>query len=151
MGVIASLFPLHTFYWGDSHSELTGEDLGQKISPTRIALDKGLNITIHSDAPVALPNLMRVVWTAVARTSRSGKIIGIEERLTPYEALKAITDWSAFQHFEESTKGTLTVGKLADLVVVSANPLKIEVDEIKEIEVLKTIKEGVLVYDIKEK
>ncbi|MFT5668761.1 MAG: putative amidohydrolase YtcJ [Vicingaceae bacterium] len=151
LDVIASLFPLHTFYWGDWHSELIGEDLGQKISPTRTALDKGLNITIHSDAPVALPNLMRVVWTAVARTSRSGKIIGVEERLTPYEALKAITDWSAFQHFEESTKGTLTVGKLADLVVVSANPLKIEVDEIKEIEVLKTIKEGVLVYDIKEK
>ena len=60
-GVIASLFPLHTFYWGDWHSELIGEYLGQKISPTRTALDKGLNITIHSDAPVALPYLMRVV------------------------------------------------------------------------------------------
>jgi len=61
LGVIASLFPLHTFYWGDWHSELIGEYLGQKISPTRTALDKGLNITIHSDAPVALPYLMRVV------------------------------------------------------------------------------------------
>ena len=151
LDVITSLFPLHTYYWGDWHSELIGEDLRQKISPTRTALDKGLNITIHSNAPVALPNLMRVVWTAVPRTSRSGKIIGVEERITPYEALKAITDCSAFEHFEESTKDTLTVGKLANLVVVSANPLKIEVDEIKEIEVLKTIKEGVLVYDIKEK
>lgn len=89
--VITSLFPLHTFYWGDWHKEIIGDSLGNKISPVRTALNKGLNITIHTDAPVALPNLMRVVWTAVNRTSRSGQIIGKSERLTPYEALKGIT------------------------------------------------------------
>lgn len=149
LNVIGSFFPLHTFYWGDWHEQLIGEELGQKISPTRSALNKGMNITIHTDAPVALPNLMRVVWTSVARTSRSGKIIGENERLTPYEALKAITDWSAYQHFEEETKGTLTEGKFADLVVLSDNPLKVEVDDIKNILVLKTIKDGKLIYEHK--
>jgi predicted amidohydrolase YtcJ len=96
LNVVASLFPLHTFYWGDWHKQIIGDSLGNKISPVKTALNKGLNITIHTDAPVALPNLMRVVWTAVTRTSRSGEIIGAEERLTPYEALKAITDWSAY-------------------------------------------------------
>jgi predicted amidohydrolase YtcJ len=148
LGVIASLYPLHTFYWGDWHQEIIGGDLGQKISPVKTALNKGLNITIHTDAPVALPNLMRVVWTAVERTSRSGKVIGPEERLTPYEALKAITDWSAYQHFEEATKGTLEAGKLADLVVLDKNPLKVNPSNIKDIQVVETIKEGQSVYKL---
>ncbi|PCI92968.1 MAG: amidohydrolase [Flavobacteriales bacterium] len=146
LDVIASLFPLHTFYWGDWHKQLIGDSLGNKISPTRTALDKGLKLTIHSDAPIALPNLMRVVWTAVNRTSRSGAIIGENERLTPFEALKCITDWSAYQHFEENEKGTLEVGKIADLVILTDNPLKVKPNNIKDIKVLETIKNGESIY-----
>jgi len=146
LNVIASLFALHTFYWGDWHKQIIGDSLGNKISPTRSALNKGLHITIHTDAPVALPNLMRMVWTAVNRTSRSGKIIGDGEQLTPYEAMKCVTEWSAYQHFEEDTKGTLAPGKLADLVVLDKNPLKVAPDAIKDIIVLETIKEGKSIY-----
>ena len=146
LNIIASLFPLHTFYWGDWHKELIGDSLGNKISPTRTALNKGLRITIHTDAPVALPNLMRVIWTATNRVSRSGNIIGENERLTPYEALKCITEWSAYQHFEEESKGTLEVGKLADLVILDSNPVKVDLENIKNIVVLQTIKEGSTVY-----
>ncbi|MFT5862949.1 MAG: putative amidohydrolase YtcJ [Flavobacteriales bacterium] len=146
LDVITSLFPLHTFYWGDWHKQIIGEELGNRISPVRTALNKGLKITIHTDAPVALPNLMRVVWTAVNRTSRSGAIIGKNERLTPYEALKAITAWSAYQHFEENEKGTLEKGKLADIVLLDKNPLKVDPDAIKDIQVVETIKEGVTVF-----
>lgn len=147
MQMVASLFPLHTFYWGDWHTQLIGDSLVQNISPVKTALNKGLNITIHTDAPVALPNLMRVLWTAVERTSRSGKIIGEKERLTPYEALQAITIWSAYQHFEEDTKGSLEKGKLADLVILDGNPLKVPTNDIKDIQVLKTIKEGQIVFE----
>ena len=146
LNIIASLFPLHTFYWGDWHKEIIGDSLGNKISPTRTALNKGLRITIHTDAPVALPNLMRVIWTATNRVSRSGEIIGKNERLTPYEALKCITEWSAYQHFEEDKKGTLEVGKIADLVILDKNPLTSELNDIKDILVLETIKEGITVY-----
>ena len=147
LDVIVSLFPLHTFYWGDWHKEIIGDSLGNRISPTRTALNKGLRLTIHTDAPVALPNLMRVVWTAVERTSRSGAVIGIEERLSPYEALQAITIWSAYQHFEEGRKGSLVPGKLADLVILDQNPLKVAPDAIKDIQVLATIKEGETVFE----
>ena len=146
LNVIASLFPLHTFYWGDWHKQIIGDSLGNKISPTRTALDKGLKLTIHTDAPVALPNLMRMVGISVERKSRSGQIIGENEKLTPYEALKAITDWSAYQHFEEETKGTLEIGKTADLVILDNNPLKVEPSTIKEIKVFETIKDGATVY-----
>ena len=146
LDVIASLFPLHTFYWGDWHKEIIGDSLGNTISPTRTALNKGLKITIHTDAPVALPNLMRMVGISVDRTSRSGQVIGEKEKLTPYEALQSITSWSAYQHFEEHLKGTLEVGKLADMVILDKNPLKVSPTEIKEIVVLETIKEGISVY-----
>ena len=147
LDVIASLFPLHTFYWGDWHKEIIGDSLGNTISPTRTALNKGLKITIHTDAPVALPNLMRMVGISVDRKSRSGQIIGEKERLSPYEALQSITSWSAYQHFEENKKGTLEVGKLADMIILDKNPLKVSPSEIKQIKVLETIKEGVSVYN----
>ena len=87
-----------------------------------------------------------MVGISVERKSRSGKIIGANEKLTPYEALKGITIWSAYQQFEEKTKGTLEQGKLADLVILDMNPLKVSEEKIKEIKVLETIKEGVSVY-----
>lgn len=142
----ASLFPMHTFYWGDWHAQIIGDELGQRISPTRTALDLGLPLTSHTDAPVALPNLMQVVWATVNRTSRSGRIIGPEERLTPLQAMKAITIWSAEQHFEEARKGSIEVGKLADLVILSDNPLTIAPERLNEIVVMETIKEGETVW-----
>ncbi len=125
---------------------MIGDSHGNKISPTRTALDKGLKLTIHTDAPVALPNLMRMVGISVERKSRSGDLIGPEESLTPFEAIQAITIWSAYQHFEDDRKGTLEAGKLADMVILDKDPFKVAEEEIKEIRVLETIKEGVSVY-----
>jgi hypothetical protein len=146
LNMIASLFPMHTFYWGDWHRQIIGKELADKISPIKSALNKGIIVTSHTDAPVALPNLIMVLWTTVNRVSRSGEVIGPEERLTPYEALKTITIWGAYQHFEENKKGSLVEGKLADLVILSDNPLKIEPMNIKDIQVLETIKEGETVF-----
>ena len=146
LNIAASLFPMHTFYWGDWHAELIGQEKAQHISPTRSALDRGLHLTSHTDAPVALPNLMQVVWATVNRVTRSGQVLGPQERLTPEEAFKAITLWGAWQHFEEDDKGSLEPGKLADLVILSANPLEIDPMRINDIEVLETIKKGETVW-----
>jgi len=144
--VIASLFPMHTFYWGDWYDQIIGPDLAQQISPIKTALNKGLMVTSHTDAPVALPNLMQVMWATVNRTSRSGKVMGPDERLTPLEALKSFTLWGAYQHFEEKTKGSIEPGKLADLVILDRNPLTVDPATINQIRVLETIKEGRTVY-----
>ena len=87
------------------------------------------------------------VWSAVNRTSRTGQIIGKDERASPYQALKAITTNAAYEYFEEDSKGSLEVGKLADLVILDNNPLTIKADNIRDIEVVKTIKEGKTIYD----
>ena len=144
--IAASLFPMHTFYWGDWHTEIIGEEKAQRISPTRSALERGIRITSHTDAPVALPNLLQVMWATVNRVTRSGKVLGPEERLTPEEALKAVTLWGAWQHFEEDDKGSITPGKRADLVILSDNPLTIEPMRINEIAVMETIKDGETVW-----
>ena len=144
--VIASLFPMHTFYWGDWYDQIIGPELAQQISPIKTALNKGLVVTSHTDAPVALPNLMQVMWATVNRTSRSGKVMGADERLTPLEALKAITIWGAYQHFEEASKGSIEPGKLADFVILDKNPLTVDPTTINQIVVMETIKEGKTVY-----
>ena len=144
--IIPSLFPMHTFYWGDWYDQIIGPELAQQISPIKSAIKKGMIVTSHTDAPVALPNLMQVLSATVNRTSRSGKVMGPDERLTPLEALKCITLWGAYQHFEEKTKGSLETGKLADLVVLSDNPLTCDPAAIGKIQVLETIKEGRTVY-----
>ena len=141
--VLPSLFPAHTFYWGDYHRQsVLGAERASRISPSRDVLDAGLTMTSHHDAPVIRPNAMRVLDATVNRTTRSGYLLGADQRLTAYEALRSLTAWAAYQIFEEASKGTLSVGKLADLVILSANPLKVKASDIHSIKILGLIKEG---------
>lgn len=144
--VVASLFPMHTFYWGDWYKRIIGPDKAQQISPINTALKKGLHVTSHTDAPVAFPNMMMILWTTVNRISRTGTVMGPNERLTAYQALQCITSWGAWQHGEEAQKGTLTAGKLADMVILDQNPLKIDPMKLKDIKVMETIKAGKSIY-----
>jgi predicted amidohydrolase YtcJ len=146
LGIFPSMFPMHTFYWGDWYGQIVGPEQAARISPMRSILQTGLHATSHTDAPVALPNLMQVAWATVNRTSRSGQVIGPDERVTPYEAMKMITIWGAEQFGEQASKGSIKEGKLADFVVLSDNPVTIDPQQINKIQVLETIKEGKSVW-----
>jgi predicted amidohydrolase YtcJ len=147
LGVFVSAFPLHTFNWGDWHREsVVGPERAENISPTGWFLTQGVKFSIHSDAPVIFPNSMQLIGTAVNRTTRTGYVLGAEHRLEPLTALKAMTLWPAYQHFEEARKGSIETGKLADFVVLSENPLTFERANLNQIKVLETIKEGHSVY-----
>lgn len=146
LGIFPSMFPMHTFYWGDWYKQIVGPEQAAQISPMRSILNTGLHATSHTDAPVALPNLMQVVWATVNRTSRSGAVIGPDERVTPYEAMKMITLWGAEQFGEQANKGSIKEGKLADLVVLSDNPLTVDPAKINQIQVQETIKDGKTVW-----
>ena len=147
LGILPSLFPMHTFYWGDWHVEsVLGHPRADYISPSRDVVEAGLTVTSHHDAPVTFPNSMRVLDATVNRITRSGKVLGPDQRLTPYEGLKTLTQWAAIQYFEETSKGTLAEGKLADFVILSNNPLKVEPLTIKDIKIVQSIKEGHVVY-----
>lgn len=147
LGIFPALFPMHTFYWGDYHREsVAGPERAENISPTGWVLENGMKFSIHSDAPVTFPNSMRILDSAVNRTTRTGYVLGPKQRLQPLDALKAMTIWPAYQHFEENTKGSIQAGKIADLVILSDNPLTIERAKIITIKVLETIKDGKSIY-----
>ena len=144
--ITPSFYTEHTYYFGDTHVLNRGKEQAFFISPMRAAIDKGLRPTNHTDFVVAPLDQMFVVWTAVNRISRSGAVIGPDQRITPMEALRAITINAAYQYAEEKSKGSLESGKLADLVIVDKNPLKVEAMSIKDIKVVETIKEGKTIY-----
>lgn len=144
--MVPSIFVSHVNYWGDVHMKNFGAVRGSRISPVKDALDAGLVYNFHTDTPVIPPDLLRAVWTAVNRVSRSGAVIGAEQRVGVYDALKGITINAAYAYFEENEKGSIKAGKRADLVVLDKNPLTVDAMDIKDIQVLETIKDGVTVY-----
>jgi len=147
LGIFPSLYPMHTFYWGDWHSSsVAGPELAKFISPTGTLHRAGIKFSIHSDAPVTFPNAMRILHSATNRVTRSGVILGPEERLDALTALKAMTIWPAYQHFEENSKGSIEKGKVADLVVLSQNPITLPREQLLELKVMETIKDGESVY-----
>jgi len=147
--MIPAYFSNHAFFWGDVHVENLGEDRASFLSPLKTSLDMGLVATNHTDYTVTPLDQLMTVWTAVNRKTRSGKVLGPDERLSPLEALKTITINSAYQHQQEDSKGSIKVGKLADFVILDTNPLAVDPDEIKDIHVLQTIKEGKVIYERK--
>ncbi|PCI32842.1 MAG: hydrolase [Alphaproteobacteria bacterium] len=148
LDIFPSLFPIHTFYWGDWHEQsVLGQPRADFISPAKAVLEAGLKFTSHHDAPVVLPNAMRILSATVTRRTRSGKVLGPDQSVSTYIALKSITDWAAYQLFEEADKGTLAVGKKADFVILDQNPLKVDPDSLMEIKVLQTISAGKVIYE----
>ncbi len=147
LGVFPSLFPMHTFYWGDWHRDHTvGPSLADNISPTGWVRARGMPFSTHHDAPVAFPDSMRVLDATVTRRSRSGDIIGPDQRVDVITGLKAMTMWPAYQHFEEATKGSIEVGKLADLVILTDDPTAVDPETIDQIRIAETIKQGETIY-----
>lgn len=146
LGIIPSFFSLHTYYWGDRHSAIfMGPERAARMSPGKSALERGLRFTIHCDTPVVPMEPLKLVWATVNRISTGGVIIGENQRISVMEALRATTINAAYQNFEEDVKGSIEVGKYADLVILSEDP-RLYPTRIKDIEVLETIVGGRSVY-----
>lgn len=143
LGIVPSLFPMHTFYWGDWHREsVLGPRRAERISPCGSVIRRGMRFTTHHDAPVANPDSMRVLSATVTRRTRSGDILGPEECVPVDIALKAMTLWAAWQHYEDDRKGSIETGKVADLVMLDENPLTIDPAQLADIKITNTFKEG---------
>ncbi len=141
-----SFYTLHTYYFAEAHIANRGKEQAMYISPMRDAIDAGLHPTNHTDFVVAPLDQMFMLWSAVNRISRAGAEIGADQRVTPIEGLKAMTIWAAEQYGEQASKGSLEPGKLADLVILDQNPLRVDPAQIKDIRVVETIKEGKTIF-----
>ncbi len=155
LGIIANFYLFHPWFWGDQHiNNFIGKERADKMVPVKTAMKMGIVSCAHSDCPVCVPNdpvwpanPLWGMWCAVNRKTRSGVDIGPGEKLTPTEALRAYTINGAYASFEDNIKGSIEPGKLADLVVLSHNPLEIDSREIRNIAVEKTIIGGEIVYE----
>lgn len=117
-----------------------GSERAQRVYAFRSLIEKDVRLAASSDAPVEPLNPLLGVWAAVTRES------SVEERLSLEEALRAYTLDAAYFSFEEKLKGSIEMGKYADLAVLSDNPFRVKPQEIKDIRVLMTIVDGKVIY-----
>lgn len=132
----------HIYYFGDIHIKNLGIKRAEHISPAGSSLKHNILFTFHQDTPVIEPDMFETIWCAVNRKTKEGKVLGENEKISVLEAIKAVTINVAYQYGEENIKGSLKVGKNANMIIINKNPLKIDKDEIKDIKILETIKDG---------
>merc|ERR1711879_320339 len=139
LGVCASFFVGHVYFWGDRHKNIfLGPERSQRISPLKSAADNGIRFGLHSDCPVTPVNPLHSIWTAVTRKTKTDEVLGAEEKISVEQALRAYTIDAAYLNFEDDIKGSLEIGKLADLVVLSDDPFAVPVDNIPTITIVNT-------------
>lgn len=146
LGVTVSFFTAHIYYWGDRHRDtFLGPERAGRLSPAASAAGRGIRFTIHNDASVTPTRPLHLMHCAVNRRTLSGMVLGEDQRISAGQALRAHTIDAAWQVFLETERGSLEAGKLADLVVLSHNPLA-QPDRISDISVVHTVRRGVPVY-----
>lgn len=146
LGIVPSYYSVHPFFWGDWHRLSFGEQRAAFISPVKATIDRGIPFTIHNDSPVVPPDIMRLIWVTVNRVTRSGYVLGPDQRATVMEALHAVTLGAAYQYFEEDEKGSITPGKRADFVILQENPLNVDVMTLADIPIVETFSRGISVF-----
>ncbi|MGF1681780.1 amidohydrolase [Photobacterium minamisatsumaniensis] len=142
LGFIPSFSTGHIYFYGDNDALLLGKQRAYFQSPTLSARELDIGFTNHTSSATHGIHGLNSIWSAVSRLTQEGIIAGPNERIDILNALKAITINAAYQFFEENSKGSLEPGKLADLVVLSQNPLEVAPGLLRDIQIIETIKEG---------
>ena len=106
--------------------------------------------TLHQDTPVINPDMFETIYCAVSRKTSAGRVIGQNQKISVYNALKAVTINAAKQYSEQNSKGSISKGKRADLIILDKNPLEVSEDEIRNVNVIETIKDGETVWKAEE-
>jgi len=146
LGIVPSYYSVHPYFWGDWHRLSFGEERASFISPVKATVELGIPYTVHNDSPVVPPDIMRLISITVNRQTRSGYVLGPDQRASVLEAIYAVTQGAAYQYFEEDEKGSITVGKRADFVVLEQNPLLVDPQELEDIAIVETFSRGASVF-----
>ncbi|QAS53470.1 amidohydrolase [Halobacillus litoralis] len=134
------------YHIGDNYMNKLGEERMEHAFPHRSFKEAGVTAPGNSDLPVTDGNPWTGIYGAVTRKTSNGQVIGEEESIRVYDALKAFTVDAAYSSFEEETLGVIKPGAKADLMIISDNPLEINVEKLLEIETVSTYLEGRRIY-----
>ena len=146
LGLHPSFFTVHAFFFGDTHLANLGPERAGRMSPMASAMALGLHCSNHNDFSVTPIEPMRMTETAMTRRSRTGVVLGESERVSAEAALRALTIEAAWQIREEDSKGSLAAGKRADLVILDADPTATAPEQLNDIAVVATLKDGACIY-----
>lgn len=147
LGVVVNTQAPFLYWLGDSFLESVGPERSARCIPLRTMLQRGIPVGNSHDATVTPPSPTIGLYASVARRTIKGEIIGLEEAVTPLQALQTYTTLAAKHAFMEEKIGSLEPGKYADIAVWNENPLKVETDSIKDLEVEMTLVEGAIRYE----
>jgi predicted amidohydrolase YtcJ len=143
LSMCVNLFANHHFYWGDEHYRLTvGPERALRMNACRTALNTGVPMAIHSDAPVTPLGPLFTAWAAVNRTTASGRTQGDGEKIIVSEALQAITLGAAYTLHLDDEVGSIEVGKKADFAVLEDDPTEVNGEDLKDVRVWGTVQGG---------
>ena len=143
LGLTPSWHINYIYYFGEAmRDEIIGPERARVLIPIAAANNAGLRSSLHNDSPMFPADPFKLMRTAVTRRTRKGETIGEDQAITIDEAIKAVTINAAYQLFLEDKVGSLEVGKLADMVVLSENPRKIDPLQLDQIRVMETYREG---------
>lgn len=143
LGLCANFFANHLWYWGDQHYDITvGPERANSLEPCASALREGVPFSIHSDAGVTPLGSLHTMWCAVNRITPSGRVLGEVEKISAYEALRAVTISAAYQMHLDDEIGSLEAGKKADFAVLEQDPLTVAPMSIRDIKVWGTVLAG---------
>jgi len=150
MGVVAALGVPFLYELGDSYITVFGQDRLRCVYPLKSLMERGIVAGISSDAPVIDPNPMTGIYFATTRKTPTGQTICPHEAVPVLQAVRAYTLGGAYASFEEGIKGSIEPGKLADIVVLSENILKVTPEKILKTKVEMTMVDGKVVYERKD-
>ncbi len=143
LGLGVNLFTNHLWYWGDQHlAQTMGPDRAHRLDDCRSALNAGVNMSMHSDAPITPLGPLHVAWCAVNRVTPNGVVLGEQLKLSIAEALHAITLGAAWTLNLEQEVGSIEVGKRADFAVLEDDPLSLPPEQLKDVRVWGTVLSG---------
>jgi len=142
LGVTVVTQPSFIYYHGERYAKTVPPEQFAHLYPLATLLSKGVVVAGSSDFPLAPPDPLAGICAAVTRQTETGEILLPQEDITAEQALRLFTQSGARSAFEEQEKGSLTPGKLADLVVLSGDPITLREEEIKNIKIMMTIING---------
>lgn len=143
LGMGVNLFANHTYYWGEQHRAVTvGPERAERMNACRTALDTGIGMSIHSDAPITPLAPLFTAWCAVNRTTAQGRLLGAAERISVTEALHAVTLGAAWSLHLDGEIGSLECGKRADFCVLEDEPTTVPPEALKDIHIWGTVQGG---------
>jgi predicted amidohydrolase YtcJ len=150
LGVIASVQPYHAIDDGKWAEKRIGLERAKTTYPFRSFLDHHVRLAFGTDWPVAPLDPLQAVYAAVTRATLDGKHPGgwvPEQKVSVAQAIEAYTMGAAYAEFKEKDKGSISTGKLADLVMLSRDPFSVAPEAIRDLNVAMTIVGGKVVYE----